>query len=251
MICFSFETIKSSRDCKLGFRNLMGCVLKNLQKYPKQAGVTVTEIRQAIIAGENEDAVAIADTLINRGVKPEEIIVHGVTKAMEYLDKKCTIRDFCLLELMLAGRAAMDVIDRLYAEGTATDDILFDTDLYPGKKIILGTIKGDIHEIGRNIFSMVMRSHGYQVIDMGKDVDPADFVMASIEHQADFIGISSLITTTIPHVREIRRLTVDKGFRTVKIIAGGAALQQSNAEYLNVDHVADTAFDGLHYIRSI
>jgi len=228
----------------------MGFVLKKLQIYPKQEVVTVKEIRRAIIAGENEDAVAIANALINRGVNPEEIIVHGVTKAMEYLDKKCTIRDFCLLELMLAGRAAMDVIDCLYAEGTAKEDILFDPDLYPGKKIILGTIKGDIHEIGRNIFSMVMRSYGYQVLDMGKDVDPADFVMAAIDQQADFIGISSLITTTIPHVREVRRLAMDKGFRAVKIMAGGAALQQSSAEYLNVDHVADTAFDGLHYIRS-
>ena len=225
--------------------------MKKLQRYPKQEVVTVKEIRQAIISGENEDAVAIANTLINRGVKPEEIIVHGVTKAMEYLDKKCTIRDFCLLELMLAGRAAMDVIDCLYAEGAATDDILFNNDLYPSKKIILGTIKGDIHEIGRNIFSMVMRSHGYQILDMGKDVDPADLVMAAIDNQADFIGISSLITTTIPHVREVRRLAVDKGLSAVKIIAGGAALQQSSAQYLNVDHVADTAFDGLHYIRDI
>jgi len=220
-----------------------------LPAHSKQIAVTIKDIKKAIIAGENDDAVAIANTLVNRGVKPEEIVVQGVTNAMEYLDKKCTIRDFCLLELMLAGRAAMDVIDCLYAEGTATDDILFDTDLYPGKKIILGTIKGDIHEIGRNIFSMVMRSHGYQILDMGKDVDPADLVMAAIDHQADFIGISSLITTTIPHVREVKRLAEDKGLSAVKIIAGGAALQQSSAEYLNVDHVADTAFDGLHYIQ--
>ena len=221
-----------------------------MQRYPKQEAATAKEIRQAIITGENDDAVAIAKTLISRGVKPEEIIVQGVTKAMEYLDKKCTIRDFCLLELMLAGRAAMDVIDCLYAEGTSKNDILFDPDLYSGKKIILGTIKGDIHEIGRNIFSMVMRSYGYQIIDMGKDVDPADLVMAAIDNQADFIGISSLITTTIPQVREVRRIAADKGFSAVKIMAGGAALQQSSAEYLNVDHVADTAFDGLHYIRS-
>ena len=68
--------------------------MKKLQKYPKQEAVTVKEIRQAIIAGENEDAAAIANTLINRGIKPEEIIINGVTKAMEYLDKKCTIQDF-------------------------------------------------------------------------------------------------------------------------------------------------------------
>ena len=63
--------------------------------------VTIKDIKKAIIAGENDDAVAIANTLTSNGIKPEEIIVHGVTKAMEYLDNKCTIRDFCLLELML------------------------------------------------------------------------------------------------------------------------------------------------------
>ncbi|MBW2146623.1 MAG: cobalamin-dependent protein [Deltaproteobacteria bacterium] len=152
---------------------------------------------------------------------------------------------------MLAGRAAMDVIDYLYDEGRKKGDTLRRSGPYQREKIVLGTIKGDIHEIGKNIFSMLMRSHGYQVIDMGKGVDPKDLVMTAIDNKADFIGISSLVTTTIPQVREIRRVAVDKGFHSVKIIAGGAALQQSSAEYLNVDYVADTAFDGLHYIKSI
>ena len=220
-------------------------------RFNLEEAVTIKDLRQAIISGENEDAVAIANTLINRGVKPEDIILDGVTKAMQYLDKKCTIQDFCLLELMLAGRAAMDVIDHLFAEEITKGDILFNTDQYPRKKIILGTIKGDIHEIGKNIFSMVMRSYGYQVIDMGKDVDPSDLVMTAIDNRADFIGVSSLVTTSIPHVREVRRVAVDKGFHTVKIIAGGAALKQSSAEYLNADYVANTVFDGLHYIGSI
>jgi len=225
--------------------------LKELKKYPKQEDVTVKEIKQAIIAGENDDAIVIADTLINKGIMPEEIIINGVTEAMEYLDKKCTIQDFCLLELMLAGRAAMDVIDYLCTEGIINDDTLLNTVPYSREKIILGTIKGDIHEIGKNIFSMVLRSYGYQIIDMGKDVDPADLVMSAFEHKADFIAVSSLITTTIPHVREVRKYADDRGDHTVKIIAGGAALKQSSAKYLNVDHVADTVFDGLHYIRSI
>ena len=226
-------------------------ILGKVSTYQKQEIVTIKNIKQAIIAGENEDAVAIANTLTNRGIKPKEIIINGVTKAMEYLDKKCTIQDFCLLELMLSGRAAMDVIDYLCTEGIINDNASLDSDLLPKEKIILGTIKGDMHEIGKNIFSMVMRSYGYQVIDMGKDVDPADLVMSAIDHKADFIAVSSLITTTIPHVREVRKYAVDRGCHTVKIVAGGAALKQSNAEYLNVDYVADTAFDGLHYIRNI
>jgi methanogenic corrinoid protein MtbC1 len=169
---------------------------------------------------------------------------------MECLDKKCTIQDFCLLELMLAGRAAMDVIDYLCTEGIINDDTLLNTVPYSRAKIILGTIKGDIHEIGKNIFSMVMRSYGYQTIDLGKNVDPADLVMSAIDHKADFIAVSSLITTTIPHVREVGKYAADRGDHTVKIIAGGAALKQSSAKYLKVDYVADTAFDGLHYIQS-
>jgi len=213
--------------------------------------MTIKDIKLAIIAGDNEDAVTIANALINRGVKPEKIITDGVTKAMEYLDRKCTIQDFCLLELMLAGRAAMDVIDCLCTEGIKKNDASLGSYPYSGKKIILGTIKGDIHEIGKNIFSMVMRSYGYHVIDLGKNVEPDDLVMAAIDNLADFIAVSSLITTTISHVREIKGVAVDKGLHNVKIIAGGAALQQSDAEYLNVDFVADTAFDGLHYIRSL
>jgi len=224
--------------------------LKKSPTYQRQDVATLKDLKQAIIAGENEVAVAIAHVLINRGIEPEEIIVNGVTKAMEYLDRKCTIKDFCLLELMLAGRAAIDIIDYLYAERTTKNDSSLDIDPDSKNKIILGTIKGDIHEIGKNIFSMVMRSHGYEVIDIGKDVDPDGFVSAAIDNKADFIGISSLITTTIPHVRAVRRIAVDKGFSAVKIIAGGAALKQSNVEYLNVDFVADTVFDGLHYITS-
>jgi len=217
----------------------------------KQEIVTIKDIKQAIIAGDNEDAVAIAGTLTNMGIKSKEIIIIGVTKAMEYLDVKCTIQDFCLLELMLAGRAAMDVIDYLFAEGIINDDTLLDSNPLPEKKIILGTIKGDIHELGKNIFSMVMRSYGYQVIDMGKDVDPANLVMCAIDHKAEFIAVSSLLTNTIPHVREVRKYAADRGEHTIKIIAGGAVLRQSSAEYLNVDYVADTVFDGLHYIESI
>ena len=212
--------------------------------------MTIKQIKHAIIVGENEDAVTIAKTLIKGGTRHREIIIDGVTKAMEYLDKKCTIQEFCLLELMLAGRAAMDVIDHLYAEGTTKAEISHDTALHRGKKIILGTIKGDMHEIGKNIFSMVMRSHGYQVTDMGKNVDPHDLVLMAFENNADFIAVSSLITATVFHVREIRKIAMDKGLHPVKIIAGGAALQQSNEEYLNVDYVANTVFDGLRYIET-
>ncbi len=222
--------------------------MTKLPTYPGRAVVTIGDLQKAIVAGENETAVGIARALTSRGVKSKEIIVNGVTKAMEFLDKKCTIKNFCLLELMLAGRAAMDIIDYLSDEWETKNDSQFEIDPESKKRIILGTIKGDIHEIGKNIFSMLMRSYGYEVFDQGKDVDPDTFVSAAIDHQADYIGISSLITTTIPRVKQVRKIAVGKGLGTVKVIAGGAALSQSTAEFLNVDYVAVTVFDGLHYI---
>ena len=90
--------------------------MTKLPTYPGRAVVTIGDLQKAIVAGENETAVGIARALTSRGVKSKEIIVNGVTKAMEFLDKKCTIKNFCLLELMLAGRAAMDIIDYLSDE---------------------------------------------------------------------------------------------------------------------------------------
>jgi len=217
----------------------------------KPQTMSIKDLKHAIIVGENENAVKIAGTLIKRGVKPEEIVINGVTKAMEHLDKKCTVQNFCLLELMLAGRAAMDVIDHLCSEEKMNADILLASKPFPRQKIILGTIKGDIHEIGKNIFSMIMKSYGYRIIDMGKDVDPANLVMRAIDHKADIIAVSSLITTTIPNVRKIRKYATEQGNNKVKIIAGGAALRQSSTQYLNVDYVAETVFDGHHYIKSL
>lgn len=212
--------------------------------------MSLEELKKSIIAGANRDAVQIATSLIKRGVSPKEIIISGITKAMEYLDRKCNLEEFCLLELMLAGRAAMDVIDYLNAEGFNMEKTAVASHESPNKTIVLGTIKGDVHEIGKNIAAMILKSYGYKVIDLGKDVPPEDFVTAAIENKAQFIGISSLITTTLDHVRMVKELALRKGLHNVKIIAGGAALQQSSPDYLNVDYVVDNPFNALHYLTS-
>jgi methylmalonyl-CoA mutase cobalamin-binding domain/chain len=226
-------------------------IFMKVSEYKKQEAVTIKDVRRFIIEGENKDAVEGAKALINKGVKSKEIIVDGVTQAMEHLDKKCTIEHFNLLELMLAGRAAMDVIDYLLADEGSEVGTLIHSDQFSKKKIILGTIKGDIHEIGKNIVSMVMKTHGYHVVDLGKDIDPNDFVMAAIDHRADVIGVSSLITTTIAHVRQVREHALKKGFGTVKILAGGAVLRQADSEYLQVDYVAEDAFDAVRFVKGL
>jgi methylmalonyl-CoA mutase cobalamin-binding domain/chain len=200
---------------------------------------------QAVVQGEAQKAVELAKALLERGYAVQKLICKGLTAALRSLDSKCTNEEFNLLEIMLAGRAMMAVMDNVVAHYTHKPCL---TGPDPGKTIIIGTIKGDIHELGKHVVKMVLKAEGFRVIDVGKDISPADFVKAAMLEGAGYIGVSSLITLTIPHIREIREVLYKEGLGDIKVIAGGAALQQTCAADLNVDFVARDAFDVLRYI---
>jgi methylmalonyl-CoA mutase cobalamin-binding domain/chain len=146
---------------------------------------------------------------------------------------------------MLAGRAMMAVMDKVVAKHLpAAKQAL----VAPAQTIVLGTIKGDIHELGKHVVKMLLKANGFKVIDIGKDVHPANFVKAAAIEGASSIGVSSLITLTIPYIREIRHLLAAEGIEGVTVLAGGAAIQQARPEDLNVDFIAKSAFDGLHFL---
>ncbi len=119
----------------------------------------------------------------------------------------------------------------------------------PKKIIVLGTIEGDIHELGKHVVKMLLRSSGYKVIDIGKDVSPEEFVTRAIKEKAGYIGVSSLLTPTVPSIRKIREILREKGREDIKIIAGGGAIQQACIEDLEVDFVAKTAFDIFSFLN--
>ncbi len=208
----------------------------------------INEIIDAVVSGDSERSVEVAEKLICEGFDIEYIIHEGLTAALRSLDVKCTTEEFNLLEIMLAGRAMMAVMNRVvakYLPRSSGEEHLFE------KTIVLGTIKGDIHELGKHVVKMLLIANGFTVIDIGKDVSPSSFVEAAVMEGAKFIGVSSLITLTIPYIREIREILESKGGGEIKIIAGGAAIQQTRKEDLNVDFVARDAFDALHYLENI
>ena len=173
----------------------------------------------------------------------EQIITDGVESAMSRLDAKCTAEQFNLLEIMLAGRAAMAAIKELYppeeppAQTRAT--------------IVLGTLEGDVHDLGKNILKGVLIAQRYAVVDCGKDCPPDQLIDAAESAAALAIGVSGLITTVIPQVRRLRDRLRERGLGHIQVLAGGAALKQSSPGSLNVDQVVDTAFDALHYLNSL
>lgn len=177
------------------------------------------------------------------GIGHAQIIMEGVEAAMAQLDAKCTVEQFNLLEIMFSGRAVTGVIKELYPPGA----------LPPNTKgtVVLGSLEGDIHDLGKNILKMVLTAKGYRVADCGKDC-PVERLIDTVEQEGALaIGVSGLITSVIPQVRELREKMTGRGLGHINIAAGGAALKQASVASLNVDFVADTAFDGANYLNQI
>lgn len=196
----------------------------------------------AILEGDSTEAVLQARLLAQAGADAEQIIIGGIEAAMLGLDTKCTAEDFDLLEIMLSGRAVTEVMKFLYPAGAPRE----------GAKgtVVIATPEGDVHDLGKGIFKMILSGNGYHVVDCGKDC-PLERLIDVVERERPLaVGISGLLTTVMPEVRKIKGLLAGRGLQHVRVLAGGAALKQSSAGALNVDFVADSAFDGIHYLGS-
>lgn len=195
---------------------------------------------KALLEGNQNQAISEARKLSHAGIGNDRIITEGVEPAMERLDVKCTVEQFNLLEIMLSGRAAMGVMRELYPPGARPPQTK--------QTVILASLEGDIHDLGKNVLKMVLTANGYRVVDRGKDC-PVEKLIDATEHEgAQAVGVTGLITTVIPQVRQVRDRLKERGLEHIIVMAGGAALKQASAESLNVDFVAENAFDGVHYL---
>lgn len=201
----------------------------------------IKALEKCIIDGDQNCAVQLVQKLIELKTPSEIIVTDCIEKAMEQIDSKCTLEQFNLLEIMLSGRAVMAVMKLLYPEGGSSRSTK--------GKVVVASLEGDVHDLGKNIFKMVLEAKGYQVIDCGKDCPVEVVVETASNENAVCVGISGLITSTIPNVKRVKQLLHDKGVKNILVIAGGAALKQSTPEKLNVDYIAQNTFDGLHFLQ--
>jgi methanogenic corrinoid protein MtbC1 len=214
----------------------------------------LTDLALLVQSGENVEAVRCAEKLLDDSVSIEEI-VNAVSEGLAVLRNKCTVENFQLLDVLLASRAMVEVVDECIAKKMKDDmDILGEgADLGAGvgdKTIVIGTIQGDVHDLGKHIVKTLCRFNNLRVVDLGKDVPVENFIMAASEENADFIGVSSLMTVCLPRISVIKELLIEKGLDGVRVIGGGSAVQQSSAEKLKLDYLAFDAFEGLDYIFS-
>jgi len=211
----------------------------------------ISKLVSFIETGENVNAVIEADRLIDQGVSAEYIVKNGLVAALEALRSKCTIENFQLLDVLLSSRAMVEVVDQSIARTLESNMDELAGDMYAksekkNKVLVIGTILGDVHDLGKHIVSTMSKISGVTVINLGKDVPPEKFVETAVREKADIIGVSSLMTVCLPTIKEIKPMAIENGINPV-IVAGGAAVQQTDAEHLDVDYVAFDAFDALEF----
>lgn len=179
--------------------------------------------------GESEDAREAAKKLLLAGLNPLEMI-ECMTQTMARVGDQFATLEIFLPEIMLAGEALSAVVEEMapYLEKAGGQKIK--------GKVVLGVVKGDLHEIGKNIVKLILETNGFQVKDLGYNVDPLTFVKAAEEMGADIIGASSLMTTTMPRQKEIIDILKEKGIRDrYKVIIGGAPTSRLWADKIGAD----------------
>jgi 5-methyltetrahydrofolate--homocysteine methyltransferase len=201
----------------------------------------------ALRQGDAPEAEALAKAMLERGVEPFALVQQALVPTLTDVGQKFQDFEIYLPELMMAGEAAERVTALL--EGTM---------LKAGKSsmaigtVILGQVEGDIHDIGRNILAILLKSHGFKVIDLGRDVAASAFLDAAQKEKADIIGLSALMTTALPAQRRTIHLFTEVGVRQqFKIAIGGGATNQGWADEIGADGYAPDAASAIDLFKRL
>ena len=193
------------------------------------------EIKEKVIAGDEAGVKELTQKLVDSDEKPVDIINNGLIAGMSIVGDRFKKAEMYVPEVLMAAKAmkgGMEIVKPLLAEGEQE----------AASKVLLGTVKGDLHDIGKNLVGMMMESGGFEVIDMGVDITPEDFAKKVKEEKPDFLGLSALLTTTMLAMRETIEVLEEEGLRdSVKIIIGGAPVTSDFADEIGADGYAPDA----------
>jgi len=207
------------------------------------AGEFCERLRKRIVALDREGAEQTTRAALAAGIEAREIVARGLTPGMETVGQRYEEGDFFVPELMLSARAmhaALDILrPGLLASGGAS----------PGT-VVLGTVQGDVHEIGKNIVAAVLEGDGFDVHDLGEDVPPETFLARAKEVGADVIGLSALISLAVSKMSETVTLLRAAGYGG-RVIVGGAAVTPETAEAIGADARAGDAWEALQQVRAL
>ena len=197
--------------------------------------VDLQALADNIIKGKKNPAVELTNQAIAEGIAPQTIVNDGLIAGMAVVGEKFKKNEFYVPEVLIAARAmkeCMAILKPLMAE----------TGAKPVGTVIIGTVKGDLHDIGKNLVSMMLQGNGFEVVDLGVDVSPEKYIEAAKEHKAEMIALSALLTTTMPGMKQTIDALEAAGVRgSVKVMIGGAPVTQKFSDEIGADGYAPDA----------
>ncbi|MCZ2078159.1 MAG: corrinoid protein [Bryobacterales bacterium] len=203
------------------------------------------KLYDAIVNGNVKDAVAITKEALAENADPLELVTRYMIPAMDEVGRRFECEDYFVPELLLAARAmkgAMELIRPLLVERGAE----------PSGRVVIGTVKGDLHDIGKNLVASMLEGGGFEVVDLGADVAPEKFVEAVEQKSANVVCLSALLTVTMPSMKTTIAALNDAGLRgRVKVLVGGAPVTQQYADEIGADGYAENAGAAVKLARTI
>jgi 5-methyltetrahydrofolate--homocysteine methyltransferase len=195
----------------------------------------LSALAENLINGKAQEVKELTQKALDEGVPPGEILNGGLIKGMSVVGERFKNNEFYVPEVLIAARAmhaGMDILKPKLAE----------SGVEPIGKVLLGTVKGDLHDIGKNLVAMMLEGAGFEVIDLGIDVPPEKFVQAVNEQGGDVIAMSALLTTTMTQMKTTLEALEEAGVKSkVKTLIGGAPVTQNYADEIGADGYARDA----------
>jgi 5-methyltetrahydrofolate--homocysteine methyltransferase len=205
----------------------------------------IQKINDAIIDGQPTVVQSLMTQALNNGINPSIILDQGMIAAMDEVGRRFEEGEFYVPEMLISARA-------MQAGLALLKPYLQKTDAKAAGKVVIGTVKGDLHDIGKNLVALMLEGAGFEIIDLGTDVSPEKFLEAVKIHEPDIVALSALLTTTMVNMKTTIEAFKQAGIRErVKVVVGGAPVTDTFAQQIGADGQAPDASQAVRLARSM
>lgn len=200
-------------------------------------------LSESIVNGKRDVATQITEQALNEGMDPKEIL-DALVAGMDEIGGKFQRNEVFVPEMLIAARAMKEAMAKL-------EPVLIASGIRPEYTAVIGTVQGDLHDIGKNLVAMMWKGANFNVVDLGTNVSPERFAQAAKEHNAHLVGLSALLTTTMPAMKTTVQKLREAGLTHVKVMIGGAPITAEFAKSIGADGYAPDAATAVQVAREL
>ena len=201
-------------------------------------------LSEAVEGGRRSEAKALTQACLDQGMKPLDVVEQGLVPGMSSIGEKFKNNEVFVPEMLIAARAMKEAMSLL-------EPLLAQAGIKPKHTAVIGTVQGDLHDIGKNLVAMMLKGANFGVVDLGTNVPPEKFVAAAQEHGASSVALSALLTTTMPSMRTTVEAVRGAGLTDIKIMIGGAPVTQAYAAEIGADGYSPDAASAVDLAQSL